>query len=161
MRFKDMHVIITGGGTGIGRATALQFGREGARVVVANRNRENGERVAEEITRAGGQAIYLPVDVADTTSIQRMVAEAVKTNGPVHVAVSNAGVAESKASALENTEEDWDYAYNINARGSFMSAVISHTGIPFSRWIAFFRSIIPVAEGRQLIFECKITPSRL
>lgn len=120
MRFDNKHVIITGGGTGIGRSTALQFAREGARVVVANRNRENGERVVEEISKTGGQAIYLPVDVADTTSVKHLVVRAVEANGPVHVAVSNAGVTESKVSALDNTEEDWDHAYNINARGSFM-----------------------------------------
>ncbi|MBN2106573.1 MAG: SDR family NAD(P)-dependent oxidoreductase, partial [Deltaproteobacteria bacterium] len=63
-RFAGKHVIITGAGTGIGRAAAYRFADEGAKVVIANRNRANGERVAAEIQEKGGTACYISCDVA-------------------------------------------------------------------------------------------------
>lgn len=119
-RFIGSHVIITGGGTGIGRATAKHFAGEGAKVVIANRNRENGEKVAAEITKKGGTACYISCDVAIPESIDALVKQAVATYGPIHVAVSNAGINEKQPSALDLTVEEWDRIMNVNARGSFL-----------------------------------------
>ena len=119
-RFIDKHIIITGAGTGIGRSTANRFADEGAKVVIANRNRANGERVAAEIQEKGGTACYISCDVANPESIDDLVKQAVATYGPIHVAVSNAGINEKQPSAADLTVEEWDRIMNVNARGSFL-----------------------------------------
>ena len=119
-RFAGKQVIITGAGTGIGRGTAHRFADEGAKVVIANRNRTNGEKVAAEITEKGGTACYIPCDVALPESIDELLRQASGKYGPVHVAVSNAGISEMQATALELTVEEWDRIMNVNARGSFL-----------------------------------------
>jgi NAD(P)-dependent dehydrogenase (short-subunit alcohol dehydrogenase family) len=120
MRFKDRHIIITGSGSGIGRSIAQRFASEGGRVVIADISRENGERVAEEMRSRGGSALYVQVDVAQELDIDRLIQHATEAFGPIHVAVSNAGVTESSSSALDITAEEWDTVYAINARGSFV-----------------------------------------
>jgi len=120
MRFKDKHVIVTGGGTGIGKAIVHRFAREGARVVVANRNADNGNRVVEEVRAEGGTAMFIRTDVADASAIENLVSEAAGRFGPVDVAVSNAAISEQVSSALEISIEEWDRVFAINARGSFL-----------------------------------------
>jgi len=119
-RFVDQHVIITGAATGIGRGIALRFAAEGARVVIANRNRERGEKVAQEVRDKGWNAQYIRVDVAEPGSINELIRNAVSTFGPIHVAVSNAGVSETESSALDISVAEWDRIFNTNARGAFL-----------------------------------------
>ena len=119
-RFIDKHVIITGAGSGIGRGIAHRFASEGAKVVIADIDREGGERVADELIKNGSQAVYLPVDVTSEDSIKELVKKAVENFGPVHVAVSNAGISETESSALEISGEQWDKVYAVNTKGSFM-----------------------------------------
>ena len=119
-RFVDQHVIITGAGSGIGRGIANRFSKEGAKVVVAEIDQLSGESSAKAICDAGGTAIYLPVDVSSEESIKTLVKNAQEKFGPVHVAVSNAGISETQSSALEITTEEWDRIYGVNVRGSFM-----------------------------------------
>jgi NAD(P)-dependent dehydrogenase (short-subunit alcohol dehydrogenase family) len=119
-RFVDKHVIITGAGSGIGRGIAHRFALEGAKVVVADIDQEGGERVADEIIKNGGKALYLPVDVTSEDSIKELVKKAGETFGPVQVAVSNAGISETESSALEISGEQWDKVYAVNTKGSFM-----------------------------------------
>lgn len=119
-RFEGQHSIVTGAGTGIGRAIAHRFADEGAKVVIANRNRERGERVAGEINDCGGTACYIHLDVAQPDSITRLIEQATAMYGPVHCAVSNAAISETQASALEVTVEEWDRVFDINSRGSFL-----------------------------------------
>jgi hypothetical protein len=84
-RFVDHHVIITGAGSGIGQGIAHRFASEGAKVVVADIDREGGERVTAEIKGKGGTALFLPVNVASEESIKEMVQKAAETFGPVQV----------------------------------------------------------------------------
>ena len=119
-RFSDQHVIITGAATGIGRSIAHKFALEGAKVVIANRNRERGEAVAKEITDKGWSAKHIFVDVAQPATIDELIKTAVAMYGPVNVAVSNAAVSETQSSALDINVEEWDRIFNINARGSFL-----------------------------------------
>lgn len=120
MRFKDKHIIVTGSGSGIGRSIAHRFASEGGRVVIADISRENGEKVADEIRVRGGTALFVQVDVAKEQDIDHLIQQATDAFGPVHVAVSNAGIAESASSALDISAEEWDKVYAINARGSFL-----------------------------------------
>ena len=119
-RFKDMHIIITGGGTGIGRGIAHRFAAEGGRIVVACRNSTNGEQVVKEIQGKGGTAMYIQTDVMHEESIAALISKATEAFGPVHIAVSNAGITENVSSGLDITLEEWDRVYAVNARGSFL-----------------------------------------
>ena len=103
-----------------GRSIAHRFATEGGRVVIANRNRENGELVVQEIKDRGGTALYVQTDVAQPKEIDLLLQKAFEVFGPVHVAVSNAGISESASSALDITAKEWDEVYAVNTRGSFL-----------------------------------------
>jgi NAD(P)-dependent dehydrogenase (short-subunit alcohol dehydrogenase family) len=90
-RLEGKVAVITGAGTGIGRATAMLFGREGARVVVAELNAEAGEQTAQQIVRAGGEAIAITTDVTEPDSIQATIEQAVRHYGALHILHNNAG----------------------------------------------------------------------
>jgi len=117
-RFEGKVAVVTGAGRGMGRATALRFGREGARVVVAEVNRDHGEEVAAEIQGAGGTAIALRADVANTSEVRRLFADTVKELGTVDILVNNAGIAVGRP-ILDYTEEEWDRQMNVNVKGVF------------------------------------------
>jgi len=118
-RFVKKHIIITGAAAGIGKGVASRFANEGARVIIADRSREQGEAVAKNITESGGEAAYVFVDLLDPNSINDLIKKAVDVFGPIDIAVSNAGIAESQSSALDINVEEWDRVYDINTRGSF------------------------------------------
>jgi len=120
MRFKNSHIIVTGGATGIGKAVAHLFAAEGGKVVVAGRNRVNGESAVNEITEKGGVALYVQTDVSKEKDIENLISEATKAFGPLHVAVSNAGITESASSALDISSQEWDQVYAVNTKGSFL-----------------------------------------
>ena len=119
-RFVNKHVIITGGGSGSGEGIAHRFAAEGARVTVADIDSEGGKRVAADLKNKGAEAQYLPVDVTSEESSKELVTKAVEAFGPLHVAVSNAGVSETESSALEISSEQWDKVFAVNTKGSFM-----------------------------------------
>ncbi|MDA8370485.1 MAG: bifunctional aldolase/short-chain dehydrogenase [Nocardiopsaceae bacterium] len=112
--------LVTGGGSGIGRATARRLFAEGACVVVADRDSDSAARVAEEI---GGPdaAVPVAVDVTDPDQIRRAIGAAVLAFGGVDLVVNNAGLSISKP-LLETTEADWDTQHGVMARGSFLVA---------------------------------------
>src|SRR5256714_11356062 len=91
-RLKDRVAVVTGGGSGIGRATCELFAEEGAAVVVAERDEATGRDTAEKIKKQGGRALFVQTDVADEDSVRRMVAEVVRAFGKVNVLVNNAAV---------------------------------------------------------------------
>ena len=118
MRLKDKVALITGASVGIGRHTALLFAREGAKVVV-NSQSTRGASVEEEITGAGGQAIFVQGRVEEPADAQRLVERAVQRFGRLDVLVNNAGVV--LPGTVDNTSiEDWDSTLAVNVRGVFL-----------------------------------------
>jgi NAD(P)-dependent dehydrogenase (short-subunit alcohol dehydrogenase family) len=111
--------VITGGASGIGRATALLFAREGAAVVIADLNDSAGRAVAEKIVRQSGQAIFERANVSKAADCGRVVERAVREFGGVNLLVNNAGVMR-RASVLELTEEDWDRVMAVNVKSIFL-----------------------------------------
>ncbi|HVL24807.1 MAG TPA: L-iditol 2-dehydrogenase [Thermomicrobiales bacterium] len=116
MRLSDKVAIVTGGAQGMGRAISLRFAREGASVLVADRNVEGAEDVAKEIGAADGTAAAIAVDVRDQAQVQRMVDTAVERFGGLDVLVNNAGVGKI-IPFLETTAADWDFIFDINCKG--------------------------------------------
>ena len=116
MRLQGKVAIITGGAQGMGRAISLAYAREGASVVVADRNLEGAKSVAQEIVGADGRAMAVGVDVRDQDQVQRMVDAAVEEFGGLDILVNNAGVGKI-IPFLETTEADWNFMFDINCKG--------------------------------------------
>lgn len=121
-RFDDKVVLITGAASGIGLATAFAFAREGASVVLADLDGERAERMAASITRDGGRAMGVAVDVTSAESCDAMVAAAEDGFGALHVAVNNAGVPSSIVRNFSQYDRtDWQRVMNVNVTGVFNS----------------------------------------
>jgi len=112
--------IVSGSGRGIGRAIALRYAREGAKVVVADLDERNVRAVADEIRALNAQTEPLQVDVSDPKQTAAMVARAVDRFGRLDILVNNAGVMRVRP-LLELTPEDWDFVNDVNARGLFFA----------------------------------------
>jgi NAD(P)-dependent dehydrogenase (short-subunit alcohol dehydrogenase family) len=115
-------VLVTGGGSGIGRAMATAFGRLGDRVVVADLFPETAEKTVAEVEAAGGTATAVQVDVADEESVGRMVATAVATYGGLDVLCNNAGVLDSMGLLEDVTLAEWQRTIGVNLTGVFLVA---------------------------------------
>ena len=118
-RVKGKVALITGGGSGIGRATAMLFASEGARVVVADYNVEGGERTAKAIKEAGGDAIFHPADVANPGEVETLVRKTIEAYGRLDCAFNNAGIEGQFSSTPECTLENWQRVIGINLSGVF------------------------------------------
>ena len=120
----NMHgktALVTGGGSGIGRAASLVYAREGARVVVADVNVEGGEETVQQIKEAGGDAILVHADVAKPEDTQAMVDKAVEAFGSLDCAFNNAGISgRERWLTAEYPEEEWDRVTSINLKGVWL-----------------------------------------
>jgi NAD(P)-dependent dehydrogenase (short-subunit alcohol dehydrogenase family) len=119
MRFDDKIVLITGGTSGIGRATAIRFALEGARVGITGRSQERGREVADEITERGGEAIFIRADVRAAEDCRDTVHQTVAAFGALHILFNNAGVF-FPATVVECTEEEWDEQIDSSLKGTFL-----------------------------------------
>ncbi len=111
--------IVTGAGSGIGRATALALAQSGIRVVLAARTQQNLEVVAHDITTGGGTAVVVPTDVGEEAQVERLVARAQERFGRLDILVTGAGGA-SFGPLIESRTEDWDAMIAINLRGTYL-----------------------------------------
>ncbi len=116
MRLKDKVAIITGAGSGIGRATAALFVKEGAKVVVADIDSEGGKTTASTIREKGGEAIFVNADISKEGEAHKIADEAVKSFGRIDILVNDAATFVLKG--LEATEEDWRSSLGVNVIGT-------------------------------------------
>ncbi|HHV45342.1 MAG TPA: 3-oxoacyl-[acyl-carrier-protein] reductase [Tissierellia bacterium] len=118
MRLIDKVAIITGGGSGIGRATALRFAEEGAKVIVWDINLDEAEKTVEEIKSAGGTGKAYKVDVTDRKQIENTVNSILEEFHKIDILINNAGIT-MDATLMKMTEEQWDRVIDINLKGTF------------------------------------------
>jgi NAD(P)-dependent dehydrogenase (short-subunit alcohol dehydrogenase family) len=120
--FEGKVALVTGGGSGIGRATAVAFAREGAQVVIGNRNVERGEETVAIVRKAGGTASFQRTDVSVATEVEALVEHAVETCGGLDIAFNNAGIeGEVKPTMIDHTEANFDALMDINVKGVWLS----------------------------------------
>ncbi|MCX7907405.1 MAG: SDR family oxidoreductase [Bacteroidetes bacterium] len=118
--FHGRVALVTGGASGIGRATALAFARAGAQVVVSDVAVEGGQRTVSEIQQAGGEALFIQADVSDPQQVQELIQRTFEAYGRLDCAFNNAGIEGAQASTAECTEENWDRVLAINLKGVWL-----------------------------------------
>jgi len=127
-QFKGKVAIVTGGGSGIGRATSLAFGREGAHVAVADIAGDKAQAVASEIVKAGGSALPITVDVGDSASVKAMIDAAVARFGRLDILFNNAGISGFTGKTLTEVDEEvFDAVMRVNVKGVWLGMKL---GIP-------------------------------
>jgi NAD(P)-dependent dehydrogenase (short-subunit alcohol dehydrogenase family) len=120
MRLLGKTAIITGGGGGIGRSTAIRFAKEGARVAVADIDSTIGEETVRLIKEEGGEAIFVKTDVTDSEQIKALINTTTSTFGALHIMFNNAGVGNSEVLSVDLSEDEWDRVIDINLKGVFL-----------------------------------------
>ena len=118
---------ITGAASGIGRSAALRFAREGAKVAIADTDETDGNKVCDEIGKAGGKAIFTECDVSDSEQVKRAIDRTVNELGGLHIVFANAGINGVWAPLEELKPEEWDKTHAINLRGTFLTL---HHAVP-------------------------------
>lgn len=119
-RLDGKVAVITGAASGMGRATALRFAREGAKVLLADVDTDGGASALDAITGAGGDAAFLRVDVSRSADVQEMIRVAVQELGGLDVLFNNAGIEGQSSWLADCTEENWDRVLAINLKGVFL-----------------------------------------
>ena len=129
MRFKDKVCIVTGGGSGIGKATCQRFAAEGGKVLVVDLNPEHGNSAVKEITSAGGQAAFALCDVSNSQQVQAAVKQAVDRWGKIDILVNNAAMM-TFLPVVQLSEEAWDKVLAVNLKSVFMFCKYSIPHMP-------------------------------
>src|SRR4051794_24834092 len=119
-RLRGKGAVVTGGGAGSGRATCEWFAEEGAAVVVAERDEATGKETARRVAAGGGKALFVRTDVSDEESLRRMVGEAVRAFGKIHVLVNNAAVFVLRG--IDATPAEWRQILDVNVMGVALAA---------------------------------------
>jgi NAD(P)-dependent dehydrogenase (short-subunit alcohol dehydrogenase family) len=121
MILQDKVALVTGGTSGIGRATAIAYAQQQAKVVVVGRRMDEGEETVRLIQEAGGEAIFVQADVTKETDVKAMVDKAVGVFGRLDIAFNNAGMVGENPSLVEQTEAEYDRTMNVNIKGVWLS----------------------------------------
>ncbi|MBC7263205.1 MAG: SDR family oxidoreductase [Chloroflexi bacterium] len=128
MKLQDRVALISGGNSGIGRATAVLFAKEGARVSIVARDETRGSQTLEEIAKSGGQAIFLACDIRKAGDCQKAVERTIEAFGRLDILVNNAGVIYPGKTVVDTTEEEWDRTMEVNVKGAYL---MSRYAIPW------------------------------
>jgi NAD(P)-dependent dehydrogenase (short-subunit alcohol dehydrogenase family) len=121
MMLKDKVALVTGGTSGIGRATAIAYAQQQAKVVVVGRRIDEGEETVRLIKEAGGEAIFVQADVTKEADVKATVDKAVGVFGRLDIAFNNAGTVGENPSLIEQTEAEYDRIMNVNVKGVWLS----------------------------------------
>lgn len=121
LSLANQTAVVTGAGRGIGREIALRFASEGARVVVADLDRDGARRVATEISETGSESHAVPMDITDPSQVESLIQETVERFGQLDVFVNNAGVGLNRP-FLETSLEEWQRTIAVNLTGTFLCA---------------------------------------
>jgi NAD(P)-dependent dehydrogenase (short-subunit alcohol dehydrogenase family) len=117
-RLEEKVALVTGGASGIGRATALTFAREGAKLVIADMNEEGGQQTVHMLTEQGGEAIFVRTDVSKAVEVQALISTVVETYGRLDCAHNNAGISGGgRARTAEYAEDTWHQVITVNLTG--------------------------------------------
>jgi NAD(P)-dependent dehydrogenase (short-subunit alcohol dehydrogenase family) len=120
-QFVGKVVLITGGNAGIGRAAALEFANQGAKVVVSGRREKEGLEVIDELEALGGEAIFIKTDVSKESDVKAMIEQTLATFGRLDCAFNNAGIVQAPTPLPDQTEETYDQIMDINVKGVWLS----------------------------------------
>lgn len=120
MRLKDKVAIITGGGGGIGRATAIRFAQEGARLVIADYSEKAGAETVQLVNEIGGEAKFIQTDMTKPEDVQIMVQETIDTYGKLDILFNNAGVKSGESKIPDVSFEEWQQVFDVNTNGVFL-----------------------------------------
>src|SRR2546428_13853934 len=118
MRLQAKTALITGGASGIGRATALLFAREGAAIAISDLNKTAGNSLVDEVRNNGGRALFTPVYVSRAADCHRIVEHTAHEFDAIHVLFNNAGIIR-RGTVTELNEEDWDLGMDVNVQSLF------------------------------------------
>jgi meso-butanediol dehydrogenase / (S,S)-butanediol dehydrogenase / diacetyl reductase len=119
MRLQNKVALITGAGSGFGRASALLFSREGAKIAVVDIDRAAGEKTVELVREKGGDAFFLKADVSKAEDVEKMVNETIERYGRIDILFNNAGI-NPLGTVVDTTEETWNRTIDINLKGVFL-----------------------------------------
>ena len=122
MRLAGKIAIVTGAGSGFGEGIANTFAREGARVIVNDLNTEAGERVADAIRVAGGDAHFVHADVSDGDSVAKLLGATLARYGDLHIVINNAGTTHKNKPLLQITEDEFDRVMAVNVKSIYWTA---------------------------------------
>jgi NAD(P)-dependent dehydrogenase (short-subunit alcohol dehydrogenase family) len=117
---KGKVALVTGASSGLGRASALTFAREGAKIVVADIDAKGGKETVQMIEKAGGEALFVKTDVSKEDEVEAMVNKAVQTYGRLDCVHNDVGIEELPTPFTERTEEQWNRVLDVNLKGSFL-----------------------------------------
>lgn len=120
MQLSGKIAVVTGGGSGIGRSTAIRFAREGAKVTVADVDSIGGEGTVNLIRESGADAIFVKTNVKDSNQIRNLINTTTITFGGLHILVNNAGIGHSEVRSVDLSEEEWDHVIDVNLKGVFL-----------------------------------------
>ncbi len=118
-RLEGRTAIVTGGSSGIGRATSLRLAADGARIVVADVNAQGGEETAEMVRGSGAEAIFVETNVTESSGVESMVAHALDTFQRIDILVNNAGITRDNL-LMRMKEEEWDAVLTVNLKAAFL-----------------------------------------
>jgi 3-oxoacyl-[acyl-carrier protein] reductase len=130
MKLKNKVALVTGGSSGFGEAFCKRFALEGARLVVADIDDANGERVAQEIADKGGEAFFVHADVSVANDVETLVAACAERYDGLDILMNNAGIGSARASVVDMTEAQFDRIFSINVKSIFL---LTHHAVPLMR----------------------------